>query len=370
MKKITIIIFIFSFTILFAQKRTISGSISGFNENAIVVLGDSDKGKIIEKSTLKNSSFIFENPYSKLTKRYYLNIKENSIWYTIHFFADNDNITITGNKKDYPNNIIVKGSKSNKEKLKFEESYENFKNKSDSINNLIGIKKLDSIKYSKDEIKKEREIYSNLNKQIENIKLENIKSNPNSYIALVELFELKEKIGKEEVRKLYRQINNNLKQTNIGVNIKIYLDLETILTEGNDFEDFQAKDIEGNYHKISEYKGKYILLDFIQTYCSACILSLDDLKIINEKYKDEVKIITFCGDKSEETWKTGYQKYEIQWLSLWNGEGLNGRINQLYGIEGTPTFILINPYGKIVKKYLGYDKGYLEELLETELNKK
>ncbi|MFN8324318.1 MAG: hypothetical protein U0T80_00920 [Flavobacteriaceae bacterium] len=67
----------------------------------------------------------------------------------------------------------------------------------DSINDLIGEKRNDTIKYSKEEINHDRIKRSKLDEQIENIKLNNIKSNPNSYISLVELFWLKEKIGKE-----------------------------------------------------------------------------------------------------------------------------------------------------------------------------
>ncbi|MCZ8330399.1 MAG: TlpA disulfide reductase family protein [Flavobacterium sp.] len=370
MKKL-LLFFIFFTEIVFSQKSTISGTIFGFKDGTEVLLGDDELGDIIQEAKINNNKFTFKNPSTFSPKRMYLIIKEDK---TMHWFdsfmVDNQNVILSGDKSDIPKNIKIKGSKSNNEKIAFEKSYEQLQKKWDSINDLIGEKRNDTIKYSKEEINHDRIKRSKLDEQIENIKLNNIKSNPNSYISLVELFWLKEKIGKEEVKKLYGQLDEKLKQTDYGINLKVYLDLDKILQEGDYFHDFEAKDINGVLHKLSDYKGKYILLDFIQTYCFWCVSSNDDLKKINEKYKNELQIVTFCSDKSEKTWKNGYKEHDIKWVSLWNGEGLNGRINQLYGTEGTPTFILINPEGKITKKIFGFEEGKLEEILQKELNKK
>jgi thiol-disulfide isomerase/thioredoxin len=371
MKKLFLLIFLFFSGIVVSQKNTISGIITGFEDGTEVLLGDENLGEVVQKTKISKNKFSFKNPSTFSPKRMYLIIKEGE---TMHWFdsfiVDDKNVVLLGDKKDIPHNIKIKGSKSNDEKIAFEKSYEHLQKKWDSINDLIGEKRIDTIRYSKEEINNDRLKRSKLDEQIESVKLGNIKSNPNSYISLVEMFWLKEKIGKEEVRKLYNKVDNKLKQTDYGVYINVYLELEKALQEGDNFEDFEAKDIQGISHKLSDYKGKYILLDFIQSYCFACVASNADLKKINDKYKNEVQIITFCGDKSENTWKEGYIEQEIKWVSLWNGEGLSGRIHQLYGTYGTPTFILINPEGKIIKKYFGYDDGYLDTLLTEELNKK
>lgn len=371
MKTLFLPLFLFFSGIVFSQKSTISGKITGFKEGVEVLLGDFDLGDIIQKSTIQNDKFSFNNPAQFSPKRMYMIIKEDTTMYWFNeFYIDTKNVFFSGDKRDIPNYVKIKGSKSNDEKIAFKKSYEKFQNKWDSINDLIAKKKSDTLKYKKEEIDNDRAKRSKINEQIEFIKIENIKSNPNRYIALLELYWLKEKIGKEEVRKLYNQFGDDLKKSDFGINLKIYLDLEKVLQEGDYFEDFEAKDINGVNHKISQYKGKYILLDFIQTYCYACLLSNDELKKINEKYKNKVQIITFCNDKSEKTWQDGYKEHQIQWVSLWNEEGNFGRINQLYGTDGTPTFILINPEGKIIKKEYGYDEGNLETILTDVLNKK
>ena len=356
--------------VVFSQKSTISGKITGFKDGTIVFLGDLEIGDVIQKTKIKNNKFIFENPSTFSSKKLYLDIKVDSVYYSMFFYIDNNSIFLSGDKKDFPKNIKIEGSKSYDYNKKFEKSLEKLQNKWDSINNLIGDKKKDTIKHKKEEIDNDRLNRSNIDKQIDNYKISYINSNPNTYRSVMELYYLKEKIGKDGVRKLYNQLDDKLKQTLDGVGIKVYLDLEKVLQEGDFFEDFQGKDVNGVSRKLSDFKGKYILLDFIETYCYACILSNDDLKKINEKYKNQVQVVTFCADKTEKTWKKGYKEFNITWVSLWNGEGIVGRTPQLYGTDGTPTFILINPEGKIIKKVFGYEEGYLETLLNEELNKK
>ncbi|MBY0487237.1 MAG: AhpC/TSA family protein [Flavobacteriaceae bacterium] len=369
--KLSFIVFFFFFSVmLFSQKTNISGRISGFKDGTEVFLGDLEIGDVIQKSKIKNNKFTFQNPSTYESKKLYLDIKEDTTYYSMFFYIDNKSVTISGDKKDFPEKILVSGSKSYDENKLFEKGYEKLQNKWDSINNLIGEKSNDSLKYKKEEIDFDRLNRSNIDRQIDIFKISYIKSQPNTYRSVMELFYLKDKIGKEEVGKLYTLLDDKLKQTDDGKAIKVYLELEKVLQEGDYFEDFQAKDSNGIPHKLSDYKGKYILLDFIQTYCYACILSNDDLKKIDDKYKDVVQIVTFCGDKTEKTWKEGYMEHKIKWVSLWNGEGIGGRISQLYGTDGTPTFILINPDGKIIKKEFGYSEGKLDAILQELINKK
>lgn len=383
MKSIFVSLFIIFSTFVFSQKTTsefskisnkakISGEIIGFKDGSQIWLGDRELGVIIKKAKAKNNKFTFENPSKFSPKKMYLIVREDTTNYWFNgFYVDNQNVFITVNKSDVDKDLKIKGSVSNDQSLVFDKLSEKLEKKYDSLNNAIGLKKQDTIKFKKAEIDRDRDSRSEVRNKIDQNKIEFIKSNPISYRALSELFWLKEKIGKEEVSKLYTNLDNNLKITDDGKNLKTYLELKKILQEGDIYEDFQAKDVKGKTHNLSDYIGKkYILLDFIQTYCYACVLSLEDLKKINEKYKEEVEIITFCGDKSEKTWKEGLKKHQTNWLSLWNGEGLFAKIPQLYGTDGTPTFILINPEGKIIKKQYGYEEGLLDKILEETIAKK
>ena len=371
MKSIFVSLFIIFSVCGFSQKTTISGMITGFKDGTKIYLGDLEMGDIIQEGKIENNQFTFKNPSTFSPKKLYIDIKEDTTYYSMFFYVDNKSVKLFGDKTDFPNNIKVTGSKSYDENKLFEKSYQKLQFKKDSINELIDEKLKDTIKHSKNEIDNDRLIRKKLNEQIEDVQLANVKIQPNTYIAVMFLSYFRDRLGKSEVSKLYNQLDDKLKQSVDGKGIKVYLELVKVLNEGDYYQDFTAKDVNNVLHKFSDYVGKkYILLDFIQTSCYYCVISYDELKNINEKYKNDLQIVTFSGDQAESTWKIGYKEYNIPWVSLWNGEGIMGKVPQTYGTDGTPTFILINPEGKIIKKQYGYEEGLLDKILEETIAKK
>jgi peroxiredoxin len=159
------------------------------------------------------------------------------------------------------------------------------------------------------------------------------------------------------------------KQSLFGQRIGNYLKVGDILNKGNNITDFEALDKDGNKHRLSEIKGKYILLDFSTTYCGPCIESLEDLKIISKKYAEQLGIVSFSGDGGKATWLKGISRDQPAWLSLWDGKGSYGETILKYGVTGYPTFFLIDPQGKIVSKWSGYGKSPGEKgSLETKVD--
>lgn len=69
-------------------------------------------------------------------------------------------------------------------------------------------------------------------------------------------------------------------------------------------EDFKFNDIYGNKHKISDYKGKLIVIDFWATWCKPCLALEDDFKKIVKKYEDSknIQFISLAVRQSKEPW--------------------------------------------------------------------
>ena len=65
-------------------------------------------------------------------------------------------------------------------------------------------------------------------------------------------------------------------------------------------EDFEAVDLEGNKHKLSDYKGKIIFLNFWGTWCPPCRKEMPYMQEIHDDYKDQDVVILAVSPTSVE----------------------------------------------------------------------
>ena len=101
---------------------------------------------------------------------------------------------------------------------------------------------------------------------------------------------------------VYSKLTDEQKQSRLGEEITSLLSISSTVQEGDKIVDAELKDIEGNIHHLSDYKGKYILLDFWSRYCGPCLDAFPLLKEIAEKHKEKVVVISLSVDP-ESLWK-------------------------------------------------------------------
>lgn len=132
------------------------------------------------------------------------------------------------------------------------------------------------------------------------------------------------------------------------------------VSEGAEAPDFTLKDLQGNDLSLSSLRGKYVVLDFWGSWCGWCIKGIPDMKKYYAKYKDRMEILGIDCRDTEEKWKEAVKKHELPWLHVRNAEEPD--VTVLYGIEGYPTKIVIDPQGKIAKVVVGEDPAFYEYL--------
>jgi len=189
-----------------------------------------------------------------------------------------------------------------------------------------------------------------------------LKSHINTYYGMIQLGSLKYSLPKDTVRKLYNKLSDKLKANKKAKGIEIFLK-EKIAEQGDKFHDFTAFDKNGNLVRLSNIKGKYILLDFTAAYCGPCIESATELRLIDQTYSDSLEIISFSGDKKKDIWLNSLVRDSVTWISLWDGKGIDSETSIKYGIQAFPIFFLIDPNGIIINKWSGYGEGTLEKQL-------
>lgn len=105
--------------------------------------------------------------------------------------------------------------------------------------------------------------------------------------------------------------------------------------------------------KLSDFagKGKYTLVDFWASWCGPCRREIPNIKGLYDKYKDKMNFVGVAvWDKPDDTAKA-IESLQIPWTVLQGGQNWT-EPTDLYGINGIPHIMLIDPDGVIVARQL------------------
>lgn len=127
--------------------------------------------------------------------------------------------------------------------------------------------------------------------------------------------------------------------------------------------DFTLKDLKGNNVSLSDFRGKWVVLDFWGSWCIWCIKGFPELKKTYEKYAGKLEIIGIDCRDSEQAWKAAVAKYKLPWVNLYNPDK-PGNLAEVYPVQGFPTKIIINPDGNIADIFTGEVPQFYTRLAE------
>lgn len=124
--------------------------------------------------------------------------------------------------------------------------------------------------------------------------------------------------------------------------------------------DFTLPNLEGKKVSLSDFRGKWVVLDFWGSWCGWCIKGFPALKEAYAKYGDKIVVIGIDCNESEADWKAGVKKYELPWINVYNGD--DKELYSAYNITGFPTKAIISPEGKLVALVTGEDPSFFTSL--------
>ncbi len=124
--------------------------------------------------------------------------------------------------------------------------------------------------------------------------------------------------------------------------------------------DFTLKNLEGKDVSLSDFKGKWVVIDFWGSWCGWCIKGFPQLKDAYEQYAPELEVIGVDCNETEEAWRKGVEKYKLPWVNVYNPQ--NSTVLADYGVQGFPTKVIVNPEGKIANITVGENPSFFEIL--------
>lgn len=122
---------------------------------------------------------------------------------------------------------------------------------------------------------------------------------------------------------------------------------------GKPAPDFTLPDVNGKPVALSSFRGKYVLVDFWASWCGPCRMENPNVVNAYQQYKD--KNFTILGvslDKARDPWLKAIGDDKLTWTHVSDLKYWESAVVPLYGIEGIPYNILVDPQGNIVARNL------------------
>lgn len=156
----------------------------------------------------------------------------------------------------------------------------------------------------------------------------------------------------EEFLKVYNLYSERIKLSFYGKKLKEYINERNTppIKIGDQIIDFKMEDVHGNEVSISEFKEKYVLIDFWASWCSPCRADNPNLIKAYKKYNSEgFEIIGISLDTNKEAWLKAIKKDKLSWTNLSDLKGWKNSLATHYKIKGVPTNMLLDKKGKIIE---------------------
>jgi peroxiredoxin len=191
-----------------------------------------------------------------------------------------------------------------------------------------------------------------------------IKANPNSIISAYSLSNNFRTWNLDTISTLYKLLSKEAKQTKYGKRIFGFVSLNKNLKIGDSYVDFSQKDTSDNIIKLSNFKGKIILLEFWGSWCNPCREENPSLvKIYNEYKSKGFEIFGVASETDKQQWIKAIKNDGLPWTNTSDLKGNDNKAALIYGVIGFPTNFLINKEGIIIAKDLYEDD--LKKILFT-----
>ena len=151
--------------------------------------------------------------------------------------------------------------------------------------------------------------------------------------------------------------------------------LSASMKVGNEVPDITLPLLTGDSKRLSDYRGRYVVLHFWKSDCESSAASLDELMRLHEvikEHQDQFVIISVALDTDKSAWQAAVESKGIShesWLHACDDAGAASPAAKLFGVDSTPEIIVVEPEGLAVSLNMDIDDVVMrtEQILSGDL---
>ncbi len=115
--------------------------------------------------------------------------------------------------------------------------------------------------------------------------------------------------------------------------------------------DFTLTSFDGDTYQLSEMEGQVVVLNFWATWCVSCKDEAEELELAWREFEDDG--VMFLGVDYLDQKPLNLEWIENYGITYPNGDDIQGRIYNAYGVQGLPETFIINRDGEIANVFIG-----------------
>lgn len=125
-------------------------------------------------------------------------------------------------------------------------------------------------------------------------------------------------------------------------------------SEGSIAPELEFSDPDGKVRKLSDLRGKVVLIDFWASWCGPCRKENPHVRAMYEKYHDRgFEVFSVSLDNNKDRWKDAIAKDNLSWPNhVSDLKGWGSAAAKLYGVSSIPSTFLVDKDGRIIAKGL------------------
>ena len=118
--------------------------------------------------------------------------------------------------------------------------------------------------------------------------------------------------------------------------------------------DFEFTLLDGTGGRVSDHRGRVVLLDFMATWCVPCQLAMPKLNALRAHFGNDFVLLSVSVDPSDSTADLG--AFRATYNGTWPFAILPDpdAVTEAYGIKEIPTYVLLDRSGRMVTAVLGF----------------